>query len=97
MNFSKALTAIKDGDRLTRKGWNGTGMFVYLVPGSTFTVNRAPLPGIYPEGTQIDYLPHIDLRTADGKCVPWLASQADLLADDWQFAPGPAPAPAPAA
>jgi hypothetical protein len=42
-----------------------------------------PLLGIYPEGTVIDYCPHIDMRTADGKIVPWLASQTDVLADDW--------------
>lgn len=84
MGFGEALAALKNGQRVTRSGWNGKGMFVYLVPGSTFQVNRPPLLGIYPEGTVIDYLPHIDMRTADGSCVPWLASQADLLADDWE-------------
>jgi hypothetical protein len=54
------------------------------VPGSRFEVNRPPLLGIYPEGTIIDYLPHLDMKTAGGSCVPWLASQTDLLADDWE-------------
>ena len=84
MDFSDALAACKAGDKLARAGWNGKGMFVYLVPGSQFQVNRPPLLGIYPEGTTINYLPHIDIKTADGSCVPWLASQADLLADDWE-------------
>ena len=45
---------------------------------------RTPsLLGIYPEGTEIDYCPHIDMKTADGKVVPWLASQTDVLAEDW--------------
>lgn len=83
MNFSAALEEIKDGVRVARSGWNGKGMFVFLVPGSHFTVNRAPLLGIYPPGTEIDYRTHIDMRTADGSIVPWLASQTDLLADDW--------------
>lgn len=83
MNFEQALTALKLDSRVARSGWNGKGMFIYLVPGSTFKVNRPPLLGIYPEGTEINYRPHIDMKTADGSCVPWVASQSDLLADDW--------------
>ena len=83
MNFSEALILIKRGEKVAREGWNGKGMFVFLVPGSTFVVNRPPLLGIYPEGTTINYLPHIDMRAADGSIVPWLASQTDILADDW--------------
>ena len=82
-NFSDALQWLKDGDKVARSGWNGKGMFIYLVPGSTFGVNRPPLLGIYPEGTEINYRPHIDMKTADGSCVPWVASQTDVLADDW--------------
>ncbi len=85
MTFSEALENIKEGKRLQRAGWNGMYMFVFLVPGSTFRVNRAPLLGIYPEGTEINYQSHIDMKTADGTIVPWLASQSDLLADDWQI------------
>ena len=59
------------------------GMFVFLVPGSVFKVSRAPLLGIYPEGTEIKYHAHVDMKTADGQVVPWLCSQTDLLADDW--------------
>ena len=83
MDFSKALELIKAGKRVQRAGWNGKGMFLFLVAGSTFTVNRAPLLGIYPEGTQINYHAHIDMKTADGYVVPWLCSQTDMLADDW--------------
>lgn len=83
MNFGDALVLLKAGKKVAREGWNGKGMFLFLVPGSTFKVNRAPLLGIYPEGTEINYCPHIDMRTADGKIVPWLASQTDALADDW--------------
>lgn len=87
LTFSQALEHIKNGTRMSRAGWNGKGMFVFLVPGSVFKVNRPPLLGIYPEGTEITYCPHIDMRTADGKIVPWLASQTDILADDWATAP----------
>lgn len=83
MDFSDALEVIKQGGKVARAGWNGKGMFVFLVPGSQFTVNRAPLLGIYPAGTEVRYHAHIDMRTADGQIVPWLASQTDLLANDW--------------
>ena len=84
MDFGSALLALKDGKRVARAGWNGKGMFLFLVPGSTFNVNRPPLLGIYAEGTQINYCPHIDMKTADNKIVPWLASQTDVLAEDWE-------------
>lgn len=83
MNFSQALELIKEGKKLKREGWNGKDMFVYLVDGSEFIVNRAPLNKMYKEGTKITYHAHIDMKTAQGYCIPWLASQADLLADDW--------------
>ncbi len=86
MNFSKALDLIKQGHKVTRAGWNGKGMFVFLVPGSVFKVNRPPLLGIYPEGKEINYRGHIDMKTADDMIVPWVASQTDILAEDWGLA-----------
>lgn len=83
MSFGHAIHALKAGYKVARSGWNGKDMFLFLVPGSTFTVNRAPLLGIYPEGTKIDYHAHVDMKTAQGYVVPWLASQSDILADDW--------------
>ena len=83
MSFGHAIVALKTGHKVARAGWNGKGMFLFLVAGSRFKVNRAPLLGIYPEGTEIDYHAHIDMKTAQGYIVPWLASQADMLADDW--------------
>ena len=82
--FSMVLDLIKNqGALAARKGWNGKGMFIFLVPGSTFTVNREPLLSILGEGKEVKYHGHIDMKTADGMIVPWLASQTDILADDW--------------
>lgn len=83
MNFGLALEELKLGKKVARDNWNGKGMFLFLVNGSTFKVNRAPLLGIYPEGTEINYRPHIDMKTVDGQIVPWVASQSDLLSEDW--------------
>lgn len=82
-SFSDALIYLKAGGKVTRAGWNGKGMFIFLVAGSTFKVNRPPLLGIYPEGTEVNYPAHVDMKTADGMVVPWLCSQTDMLADDW--------------
>lgn len=85
-NFEWALSMLKQGLLVRRIGWNGKDAFLYLVHGSSFKVNRTPLLGIYSEGTEINYAPHIDMRTQNGECVPWLASQTDILADDWKIA-----------
>lgn len=82
-DFSMALHCLKAGVLMARRGWNGKGMFVYLVKGSKFSVSRPPLNTIFHDGMEIDYRPHLDMRTADGSCVPWVASQSDLLAEDW--------------
>ena len=82
-DFQTALTALKDGSRVAREGWDGKEMFLFLVQGSTFKVSRAPLNQFYEEGTEINYHAHVDMKTANGDIVPWLASQTDLLANDW--------------
>lgn len=83
MDFSEALLWIKSGKLVSREGWNGKGMFIFLVPDSTFSVNREPLISILGKGTQVNYHGHVDMKTADGMIVPWLCSQTDMLATDW--------------
>ena len=85
MNFGEALEELKAGNKVARSGWNGKDMFLFLVPGSTFVVNRHPLLGIYPEGTEISYHAHVDMKTAQGDVVPWLCSQTDMLSEDWEI------------
>lgn len=85
LTFGDAVAELKAGKKVARAGWNGKGMFLFLVPGSTFKVNRPPLLGIYPEGHEVNYCPHIDMKTADDRVVPWLASQTDVLAEDWRI------------
>lgn len=88
MNFGQAFEAMKEGKLVARSGWNGKGMFVFLVPGSTFVVNRPPLLGIFPAGTEINYRRHIDVRDEEGMIGPWVASQLDLQSDDWSIVDG---------
>ena len=94
MDFSEALVLLKSGKKLQRAGWNGKGMWIALTPGSSFpsdrakeghaAKHRADEMGV---GDMINLGAHIDMRAADGTMiVGWLASQTDLLADDWQLA-----------
>lgn len=82
MNFEEILPLIKQGKRARRQEWNKQN-FVFLVDGSKFKVNRKPLLGIYPEGTQISYHAHIDYRCSNGTIVPWSPGMQDILANDW--------------
>ncbi len=86
MNFSEALVEIKNGALVKRSGWNGKDQYVFLVNGSNFKVNRPPLLGMFDEGTEITYRPHIDMKYQDGSIGVWLASMGDLMAEDWEFA-----------
>jgi len=93
MDFGKALEALKEGKRVARKGWNGKGMYLYLVHGCTVDKenlrNEASFHLPCDEGAMhgtgvANFLSHIDMRTANGDvCVGWLASQTDMLAEDW--------------
>ena len=92
MNFGQVLDAMHAGKR-ARRPYMAPGVFIYLVPGSEFTVSRAPLNVIYPEGTQIKYQPHIDIAYGNGDCGVWPMPQADVLAEDWQVFEQTASAP----
>ena len=84
IGFDQVVIGLKEGRRFAREGWNGKGMFIFYVPGSTFKVNREPLLSILGEGTEVQYHGHVDMKTAQGYVVPWLCSQADMMAEDWQ-------------
>lgn len=94
MNFGQALEAVKAGAKVQRAGWNGKGMWIAYTPGSTFPVAQAReghaakhRANELTENDTITLLPHIDMKAADGSMViGWLASQTDMLADDWQIA-----------
>lgn len=85
MTFGLAIEAMRMGRKVARHGWYGKGMFVFLVAGSTFTVNRAPLLDFYPAGTEITYREHIDIKGVDGAISTWVPSIGDVLAEDWSI------------
>lgn len=68
LNFGSAIQLLRTGDRMSRVGWNGPGQFIEL-----------QRPDAHSKMTK----PYLYITTVQGDRVPWLASQTDLLAEDW--------------
>jgi hypothetical protein len=68
-DFAWALRRLKHGARLTRSGWNGRGLWIALQR---------------PDAQSKMSLPYLYMKTVGGDLVPWLASQTNLLAEDWE-------------
>jgi hypothetical protein len=93
MSFGLAIVVLKSGGKVARAGWNGKGMFLLYVNKSAWHINNSRISRMAEDGrTQaIDsfdsgepkLLPFIGMHTAQGEFVPWLASQTDMLAEDW--------------
>lgn len=77
MNFGQAIESLKNGSRVVREGWNGKGMWLHLVDTN--------IRGTLKTGESVQQTPYIEMKTADNKLVPWLASQTDMLAEDWEI------------
>ena len=69
MPFGHAVECLKEGYKVERKGWNGKGMWLRFVSKS-----------VLPPGHRT----YIEMKTVDDEYVPWVASQTDILADDWR-------------
>ena len=69
MSFGHALMVLKNGGNVCRAGWNGKGQYLGLQ---------------IPDSHSANTLPYVWIMTVDGKRVPWLASQTDMLANDWE-------------
>ena len=68
MDFSQALASVKNGKKITRAGWNGKEMFVFLL-----------------DLRERDVSEFLAIKDVNNKTVPWLASQTDILAEDWEL------------
>ncbi len=82
MTFGDAIVMLGAGKKVARAGWNGKGMFLYYVPANTYKAQTEAARGHF--GDDVPYLAYIAMKTAPGEVVPWLASQTDVLAKDWQ-------------
>ena len=79
MNFGWALIQLKQNQRVSRSGWNGKGIFIELQTPDEYSKMTSPYIYIDTTGLQTDNL------NAPKSRVPWLASQTDMLANDWDF------------
>jgi hypothetical protein len=90
LTFEEALASLKLGRKIQRSGWNGKGMWIVLQKaypdGIPINKNTAEATGMA-EGTVCKFLPYVMMKTADDSFVPWLASQTDILAEDWKTVP----------
>ena len=87
LSFGDAVAALKEGLRVAREGWNGKGMFLYYVPANKYPASRnehGTMIGVF-EDDMVPYGAYIAMKTAQNNVVPWLASQTDVLAEDWQI------------
>jgi hypothetical protein len=71
MKIGEAIEAMQNGVKVCRNGWNGKGMWIAIQK-----------PDAHSRMTE----PYVYMQTAQGGLIPWLCSQADLLADDWRLA-----------
>lgn len=83
LTFGIAIEMLKRGYKLARKGWNGKGMFLYHVPANRYMAITDAAKEIACKDGKVAYGAYIAMKTAQGNVVPWLASQTDVLAEDW--------------
>ncbi len=89
MDFGKAIKELKVGQRVQRKGWNGKGMFVYLVGGIEKNISNPTeelICGIDNDVREYPYIkvnPHMMIKNVDNSVSTWVPSVNDCLADDW--------------
>ena len=76
MDFGQALQKLKQGTKVTRAGWNGKGMWLTHIDGGESDLK---------DGSKFKSLPYIAMKTVGDELVPWIASQTDVLAEDWQI------------
>jgi len=82
-DFGWALNELRAGMRACRAGWNGKGMWLVIVHPPQKYIQFAFGKTIEP-GHEL--LPYVGMKTVDNKFVPWLCSQTDMLAEDWELA-----------
>ena len=93
LTFGLAIEALKLGKKVARAGWNGKGMWLSYSPGAPALPydkfwSKANCEYAYENGGSAEVLPCITMKTATGEILMgWLASQTDMLADDWMIVP----------
>lgn len=92
LDFGQAIKLLKANYKVARSGWNGKGMFLYYVPAGEYPPatdigKQIAVSFQTPDHPQltVPYGAYIAMKTAQNNVVPWLASQTDVLAEDWEI------------
>ena len=83
MNFGETLEFMKQGNAVAREGWNGEGMFVYLVTGGKYPVQMKCVKHLADSEGKVKYNPYMAIKNVDGTVSTWVPSVNDCLANDW--------------
>ena len=83
MTFGLAIEALKKGKRMARAGWNGKGMFVYLVPANSYPAQTGAAKAHFGEGAMVPYNAYMAIKNVDETVSTWVPSVNDCLAEDW--------------
>ena len=84
MSFGDALKALKAGQRVARAGWNGKGMFVYLVPAASYPVQTGAAKAHFGDGAMVPYNAYMAIKNVDETVSTWVPSVNDCIAEDWE-------------
>jgi hypothetical protein len=85
MSFGLAVEAMKQGFKVSREGWNGKGMFLYYVGADYYPVKTEAAKSFYGLNSMVPYRAYIAMKTVTNEVVPWVASQSDILENDWSI------------
>jgi len=85
LNFGQAIEAAKAGNRVARAGWNGSGMFAYIVPAASYPAQTGAAKAHFGENGMVPYREYWALKTAQNDVATWAPSGSDSLASDWMI------------
>jgi hypothetical protein len=85
LKFGHALELLHRGEAVARHGWNGKGMFLYLVGAGNYPAASPVAKAHWGDEGVVPYRPYIAIKSVNGEVVPWVASQSDILSDDWEI------------
>jgi hypothetical protein len=88
MTFGDAVHMLKLGKKVARFGWNGKGMFVYLVPAASYPVQTGAAKSHFGEGALVPYNAYLAIKNVDDTVSTWVPSINDVLAEDWRVLDG---------
>lgn len=83
LTFGLAIEALKLGKRVARAGWNGKGMFVYLVPANSYPAQTGAAKAHFGDGAMVPYNAYMAIKNVDETVSTWVPSVNDCLAEDW--------------